>query len=74
MSLACRYLAAQCQVRLGKWEEALEMVGRRGALGTDVGDGRSDGGIKVRLLASPVLIAANLGSRSSPPRQRTSAA
>lgn len=27
-SVACRYLAAQCQVRLGKWDEALELVGR----------------------------------------------
>ncbi|GEM06673.1 cell division control protein 16 [Rhodotorula toruloides] len=26
MSLACRYLAAQCMVRLGKWEEALDML------------------------------------------------
>ncbi|BGP38750.1 anaphase-promoting complex subunit Cut9 [Rhodotorula kratochvilovae] len=52
MSLACRYLAAQCQVRLGKWEEALEMVGRRGALGTDVGDGKSDGGIKLTASAA----------------------
>lgn len=48
MSLACRYLAAQCQVRLGKWDEALDMVGRRGGLGQDFGDGKSDGGIKVR--------------------------
>jgi anaphase-promoting complex subunit 6 len=46
MSLACRYLAAQCMVRLGKWEEALDMVGRRGlADGYNVGKG--DGGIKV---------------------------
>ncbi|GAA6050908.1 hypothetical protein JCM3770_002528 [Rhodotorula araucariae] len=52
MSLACRYLAAQCQVRLGKWEEALEMVGRRAALGTDMGDGKSDGGIKLTASAA----------------------
>ena len=53
-SLACRYLAAQCQVRLGKWEEALEMVGRGNGNWsawdgeTDQGDGPGDGGIKVR--------------------------
>ena len=57
-SLACRYLAAQCQVRLGKWEEALEMVGRGNGDWsawdgeTDQGDGPGDGGIKVR---SPFL-------------------
>jgi anaphase-promoting complex subunit 6 len=27
MSVACRYLAAQCQVRQGKWTEALEILG-----------------------------------------------
>ena len=53
-SLACRYLAAQCQVRLGKWEEALEMVGRGNGNWSawdgeiDQGDGPGDGGIKVR--------------------------
>ncbi|KAI8445811.1 hypothetical protein BY996DRAFT_4649408 [Phakopsora pachyrhizi] len=26
-STACRYLAAQCMIRQGKWDEALEMVG-----------------------------------------------
>lgn len=47
-SLACRYLAAQCQVRLGKWDEALEMVGRNGGFGTvPEQEGQSDGGIKV---------------------------
>ena len=48
-SLACRYLAAQCQVRLGKWEEALEMVGRGDLLGELGGGGENqgDGGIKV---------------------------
>lgn len=55
VSLACRYLAAQCQVRLGKWDEALEMVGRRGGLGADVRDGKGDGGIKVRRRATPLL-------------------
>ena len=48
-SLACRYLAAQCQVRLGKWEDALEMVGRSGGLGGETeAEGQGDGGIKVR--------------------------
>ena len=27
MSLACRYLAAQCMVRSGKWPEAMELIG-----------------------------------------------
>ena len=27
LSVACRYLAAQCQVRQGKWAEATEMLG-----------------------------------------------
>ena len=27
MSVACRYLAAQCQVRQGNWSDALEMLG-----------------------------------------------
>ncbi|GAA5861337.1 hypothetical protein JCM8547_006096 [Rhodosporidiobolus lusitaniae] len=52
MSLACRYLAAQCMVRLGKWEEALDMVGRRGGLGGDVNDGKGDGGIKLTASAA----------------------
>jgi anaphase-promoting complex subunit 6 len=48
MSLACRYLAAQCMVRLGKWEEALDMVGRRGGISPEA-EGKGDGGIKVRI-------------------------
>ncbi|GAA5828340.1 hypothetical protein JCM11251_006205 [Rhodosporidiobolus azoricus] len=56
-SLACRYLAAQCMVRLGKWEEALEMVGRRGGLGVgggggEYGEGKGDGGIKLTASAA----------------------
>ncbi|GAA5884461.1 hypothetical protein JCM16303_005092 [Sporobolomyces ruberrimus] len=51
-SLACRYLAAQCQVRLGKWEEALDMVGRRGGLVSDGESGRGDGGIKLTASAA----------------------
>ncbi len=27
VSVACRYLAAQCQVRQGRWAEAMEMLG-----------------------------------------------
>ena len=52
MSVACRYLAAQCQVRQGKWTEATEMLGEANPFR---GSGRSgpavpnmDGGIKVR--------------------------
>ncbi|GAA5966860.1 hypothetical protein JCM21900_001177 [Sporobolomyces salmonicolor] len=52
VSLACRYLAAQCQVRLGKWEEALDMVGRRGGLVSDLTDGKGDGGIKLTASAA----------------------
>mgnify|MGYP001594660578 CR=1 FL=1 len=54
LSIVCRYLAAQCQVRLGKWDDALEMVGRGGILGTAIGadDEPGDGGIKVRLRSS----------------------
>ncbi|GAA5914945.1 uncharacterized protein JCM6883_001771 [Sporobolomyces salmoneus] len=51
-SLACRYLAAQCQVRLGKWEEALDMVGRRGGLMTEGESGKGDGGIKLTASAA----------------------
>ncbi|KAM0754433.1 cell division control protein 16 [Meredithblackwellia eburnea MCA 4105] len=48
VSLACRFLAAQCQVRLGKWEEALEMVGRGGILGNMASDEeQGDGGVKL---------------------------
>ncbi|KAK4058555.1 anaphase-promoting complex subunit Cut9 [Microbotryomycetes sp. JL221] len=47
-SLACRYLAAQCQVRLGKWDEALEMVGRQSYLGVEAfSHGSGDGGIRL---------------------------
>ncbi|KAL4062109.1 hypothetical protein V8B97DRAFT_2041620 [Scleroderma yunnanense] len=51
MSVACRYLAAQCQIRQGNWSDALEMLGeanpfrhsgRSGAAVPNV-----DGGIKV---------------------------
>ncbi|SCV67863.1 BQ2448_5474 [Microbotryum intermedium] len=60
-SLACRYLAAQCQVRLGKWDDALEMVGWNGSNfilddldkdleaeeGDNAGAGSADNGIKL---------------------------
>ncbi|GAA5868417.1 hypothetical protein JCM3774_003289 [Rhodotorula dairenensis] len=54
-SLACRYLAAQCKVRLGKWEEALELVGPEGGFGGTMdysSDGRGDGGIKLTASAA----------------------
>ncbi|GAA5997071.1 hypothetical protein JCM5350_007746 [Sporobolomyces pararoseus] len=51
-SLACRYLAAQCQVRLGKWEDALDMVGRRGGLMSAGESARGDGGIKLTASAA----------------------
>ncbi|KAF8905026.1 hypothetical protein CPB84DRAFT_1676979 [Gymnopilus junonius] len=51
MSVACRYLAALCQVRQGHWNDATEMLGEANPFG---GSGRSgpavpnvDGGIKV---------------------------
>lgn len=51
MSVACRYLAAQCQMRQGKWTDATEMLGvanpfrGSGKSGPDVPN--TDGGIKV---------------------------
>ena len=51
MSVACRYLAAQCQIRQGKWPEASEMLGEanpfRGADGVGPRIRNTDGGIKV---------------------------
>ncbi|KAF8474420.1 hypothetical protein DFH94DRAFT_129298 [Russula ochroleuca] len=32
MSIICRYLAAQCLVRQGKWGEATEMLGEANSL------------------------------------------
>lgn len=50
-SVACRYLAAQCQVRQGKWAEAAEMLGDanpfRGTIGSGSSIANTDGGIKV---------------------------
>lgn len=56
-SLACRYLAAQCQVRLGKWEEALEMVGRGGGTWGEITEMQTpgDGGVKVSSFHNPHL-------------------
>jgi anaphase-promoting complex subunit 6 len=52
MSVACRYLAAQCQVRQGKWTEATEMLGEanpfRGSATSGPAVPNMDGGIKVR--------------------------
>ncbi|KZT73047.1 TPR-like protein [Daedalea quercina L-15889] len=51
MSVACRYLCAQCQVRQGKWNEATEMLGEAnpfrelGRSGLDAPN--MDGGIKI---------------------------
>ncbi|CCM03084.1 uncharacterized protein FIBRA_05204 [Fibroporia radiculosa] len=51
MSVACRYLAAQCQVRQGKWTEATEMLGEANPFRTSGKSGRDvpnmDGGIKI---------------------------
>ena len=55
MSVACRYLAAQCQMRQGKWSDALEMLGESSPFRGD-GEGpqvpNMDGGIKVRVSVS----------------------
>ena len=52
MSVACRYLAAQCQVRQGKWTEAIEMLGEANPFRDSATSGPAipnmDGGIKVR--------------------------
>ncbi|KAG9024750.1 anaphase promoting complex subunit cdc16 [Tulasnella sp. JGI-2019a] len=51
MSVACRYLAAQCMVRSGKWAEAVETLGEsnpwRGTGVSGPGIPNCDGGIKV---------------------------
>ncbi|KAF5327302.1 hypothetical protein D9619_004328 [Psilocybe cf. subviscida] len=51
MSVACRYLAALCQVRQGNWTDATEMLGEANPFGGSAGSGPSvpnvDGGIKV---------------------------
>lgn len=48
-SLACRYLAAQCQVRLGKYHEALDLLGETEHWGSSASNKRpsNDGGIKL---------------------------
>lgn len=48
-SLACRYLAAQCQVRLAKYHEALELLGDNEQWGGAAGAKKpsTDGGIKL---------------------------
>ena len=55
MSVACRYLAAQCQMRQGKWHDALEMLGEanpfRGSANSGPAIPNMDGGIKVCLIA-----------------------
>ncbi|KAG8842054.1 anaphase promoting complex subunit cdc16, partial [Serendipita sp. 405] len=51
MSVMCRYLAAQCQVRLGKWTEALEMLGEENPFRDSDTNGphvpNQDGGLKL---------------------------
>ncbi|KAI0034227.1 TPR-like protein [Vararia minispora EC-137] len=51
MSVVCRYLAAQCLVRQGKWAEATEMLGEanpfRNSGRSGPGVANEDGGIKV---------------------------
>lgn len=51
MSVACRYLAAQCQMRQGNWSDALEMLGESNPFRESGRSGPSipnlDGGIKV---------------------------
>ncbi|KAL9714369.1 anaphase-promoting complex subunit Cut9 [Leucoagaricus gongylophorus] len=51
MSVACRYLAAQCQMRQGNWSAALEMLGEANPFRDSGRSGPSipnlDGGIKV---------------------------
>ncbi|RDB26326.1 Anaphase-promoting complex subunit cut9 [Hypsizygus marmoreus] len=51
MSVACRYLAAQCQVRQGNWIEATEMLGEANPFRDSGRSGPAvpniDGGIKV---------------------------
>lgn len=51
MSLACRYLAAQCMVRSGKWTEAMELIGEanpfRGSAKSGPAIANTDGGIKI---------------------------
>ena len=52
MSVACRYLAAQCQMRQGKWSDALEMLGESNPFRESNEGGlvepNTDGGVKVR--------------------------
>ncbi|KAJ3555866.1 hypothetical protein NM688_g2343 [Phlebia brevispora] len=51
MSVACRYLAAQCQMRQGKWADATEMLGEanpfRGSGNSGPAIPNVDGGIKI---------------------------
>lgn len=48
-SLACRYLAAQCQVRLAKYHEALDLLGETEHWGASASNRKpaTDGGIKL---------------------------
>lgn len=56
MSVACRYLAAQCQMRQGKWNDALEMLGESNPFRNAAQEGleipNMDGGIKVCVITA----------------------
>lgn len=51
LSLACRYLAAQCMVRCGKWADAMELIGEsnpfKGSATSGPSVANKDGGIKI---------------------------
>ena len=59
MSVACRYLAAQCQMRQGKWNDALEMLGESNPFRNAAQEGleipNMDGGIKVICVTTQIM-------------------
>jgi anaphase-promoting complex subunit 6 len=59
MSVACRYLAAQCMVRQGNWADATEMLGEANPFRDSGRSGAAipnvDGGIKVRVYCASVF-------------------
>lgn len=63
MSVACRYLAAQCQMRQGKWSDATEMLGEANPFRGTTNSGPSipnvDGGIKVCPSSNLVVFISN---------------
>lgn len=68
LSVACRYLAAQCQIRQGKWAEATEMLGEanpfRGTDGVGPRIANTDGGIKVNNILSIRACVSPMADRS----------